>query len=395
MARKKHKSSSNSSSRIQAIPESMQTENEDSQEESTQPNAAASTPTQAPSKPEPQQTTTMKTVSSHQGSFFKGLMLILSASLLFSFQNVVTRVILSPSDLFGLFPGIILQGGLDNSLLILVLRTAIVLPIMIFLVAPRIHKNTWTDIKDLNKPENRSRFYSSIASGVFLFVSQLCIYIALGAIPAGIATTIFFIYPTITILLMWTIYKDRPSAILILAMLTIYIGGFMAIPEAAFNLKSGQNANFILGAGTAAFSGIAFAGYVVMIKSAKMHPAPFTIINFAIILFLGFFTLLLMDWKVDPTKWTELLLGTLILAGINLLGYLLNNSGVPIVGPAFASVIAASGPAATALMGFIFIAEKLSMIQTLGVFLVTLWVVGISIENMKRAAAAASAPPKK
>ena len=387
MARKKHNSRSSSTSpRIPAVTENAQTENEESQE-STQSNEATQTPPQ-------QQTATMKTVvSSHQGSFFKGLMLILCASLLFSFQNVVTRVILSPSDLFGLFPGVILQAGLDNSLLILVLRTAIVLPVMIFLVAPRIHKNTWTDIKDLNKPENRSRFYSSIASGVFLFVSQLCIYIALGAIPAGIATTIFFIYPTVTILLMWTIYKDRPSAILILAMFTIYIGGFMAIPEAAFNVKSGQNTNFLLGAGTAALSGIAFAGYVVMIKSAKMHPAPFTIINFAIILFLGFFTLLLMDPKVEPSKWTELLIGAVILAGINLLGYLLNNSGVPIVGPAFASVIAASGPAATALMGFIFIAEKLSMIQTLGVFLVTLWVVGISIENMKRAAAAA--PPKK
>jgi drug/metabolite transporter (DMT)-like permease len=316
----------------------------------------------------------------------KGLILILTSSLLLSFQNVVTRVILSPKSLFGFFDGVILEKSFSNSLLILVLRCIIVLPIMAFLVAPRIYKNTWDDIKSLPKPENKVRLKSVISSGLFLFVSQLCMYIALGSIPTGIATTIFFIYPTVTILLMWAFFNDKPSIFLIFAMVTIYIGGFMTIPPAAFTLKGEES--FILGALTAAFSGASFAGYIIMIKNAKMHPAPFTIVNFSIILILGCLILPFVDYRIDPNHLKDLIYGTLILATTTLLGYLLQNFGVPLVGPSLASVIGASGPAVTAVMALVLIDETLNVYQTLGVFLVTLWVLGISVENMKK-----NAPP--
>ena len=341
--------------------------------------------------PEPTTLPPSTPVPPHQHSHLtKGLILILISSLLLSFQNVVTRVILSPKSLFGLFDGIILNSSLSNSMLILVLRCAVVLPIMAFIVAPRLHKNTWQDIKDLNKAENKTKFYSVISSGLFLFCSQLCMYVALGTIPTGIATTIFFIYPTITILLMWALFGDRPSLPLVFAMLTIYIGGFMTIPAAAFTPKG--EGNFVLGAATAAMSGIAFAGYIIMIKNAKMHPAPFTIVNFSIILLLGGAILPFMDHQVDPLRNMDLLYGTLILATTTLVGYLLQNFGVPLVGPSLASVIGASGPAVTAIMALVLIDETLNLQQALGVFLVTLWVLGISVENMKKTAAP---PPKK
>jgi drug/metabolite transporter (DMT)-like permease len=207
-------------------------------------------------------------------------------------------------------------------------------------------------------------------------------YIALGSIPTGIATTIFFIYPTITILLMWYLFSDKPSLSLIFAMTTIYIGGFMTIPIVAFS--SNAESNFLIGAITAALSGVSFAGYIIMIKNAKMHPAPFTIVNFSIILILGSLILPFMEWQIDPARSTDLIYGTLILATTTLLGYLLQNFGVPLVGPSLASVIGASGPAVTAVMALILIGETLNLQQTLGVFLVTLWVVGISLENMRK-----------
>jgi drug/metabolite transporter (DMT)-like permease len=312
----------------------------------------------------------------------KGLILILASSLLLSFQNVVTRVILSPKSLFGFFDGVVLSKSYANSLLILVLRCLVVLPIMAFIVAPRIYKNTWSDIKSLPNPENSTRLKSVLASGLFLFFSQLCMYIALGSIPTGIATTIFFIYPTITILLMWYLFSDKPSLSLIFAMTTIYIGGFMTIPIVAFS--SNAESNFLIGAITAALSGVSFAGYIIMIKNAKMHPAPFTIVNFSIILILGSLILPFMEWQIDPARSTDLIYGTLILATTTLLGYLLQNFGVPLVGPSLASVIGASGPAVTAVMALILIGETLNLQQTLGVFLVTLWVVGISLENMRK-----------
>jgi drug/metabolite transporter (DMT)-like permease len=348
----------------------------------TSPNVEALEETST--SPDPAAPPTSAPVTSQHSNLTKGLILILTSSLLLSFQNVVTRVILSPKSLFGLFDGIVLNSSFSNSLLILVLRCAVVLPIMAFIVAPRLHKNTWQDIKDLSKPENKTRLYSVMSSGLFLFCSQLCMYIALGSIPTGIATTIFFIYPTITILLMWAFFGDKPSLPLVFAMVTIYIGGFMTIPAAAFTPRG--EGNFVLGAITAALSGVAFAGYIIMIKNAKMHPAPFTIVNFSIIFVLGLAILLQVGFEIDPTRNLDLVYGTMILATTTLVGYLLQNFGVPLVGPSLASVIGASGPAVTALMALFLIDETLNLQQALGVFLVTLWVLGISVENMKKSA---------
>ncbi len=324
----------------------------------------------------------VSSINAPENGLTKGLILILASSLLLSFQNVVTRVILSPKSLFGFFDGVVLTKSYANSLLILVLRCLVVLPIMAFIVAPRIYKNTWSDIRSLPLPENATKLKSVLSSGLFLFFSQLCMYIALGSIPTGIATTIFFIYPTITILLMWYLFSDKPSLSLIFAMLSIYIGGFLTIPLTAFSANG--EGNFLVGAITAALSGVAFAGYIIMIKNAKMHPAPFTIVNFSIILILGSLILPFMEWQIDQSRFSDLVFGTLILATTTLLGYLLQNFGVPLVGPSLASVIGASGPAVTAVMALVLIGETLNLYQTLGVFLVTLWVVGISLENMKK-----------
>ena len=106
---------------------------------------------------------------------------------------------------------------------------------------------------------------------------------------------------------------------------------------------------------------------------------------------LGLAILLQVGFEIDPSHTMDLVYGTLILATTTLIGYLLQNFGVPLVGPSLASVIGASGPAVTALMAFFLIGEKLDLQQGLGVFLVTLWVLGISVENMKKA----PAPTKK
>lgn len=327
--------------------------------------------------------TTSHSTASPTSNFNKGLIIILISSLMLSFQNVVTRIILSEKVVFGTFKmGGIISPSFGNSLLILVLRMAIVLPIMALIVAPRFYKNTWQDIKDLTKFENRNRFYSALGSGTFLFLSQFLMYVSLGNIPTGVSTTIFFIYPTITILLVWVFFKDKPQISLFFAMITIYIGGYMTIPPAAFAARG--ESNLLLGATTAALSGVAFAGYIVLIKIAKMHPAPFTVVSFSTILTLGVLILPLVEFNVAPAMWTQLLIGAVVLAFTTLVGYLLTNVGVPMVGPAIASVIASSGPAVTALMALIIIHETLEPNQIIGVFLVTLWVVGISVENMKK-----------
>ncbi|OKH32443.1 hypothetical protein NIES2119_26035 [[Phormidium ambiguum] IAM M-71] len=340
---------------------------------SQQPPAASPAPTAAA-------TPTPTTPSPQTANFKLGVILVLISSLMFSLQNIVVRVLLREQNIFGLFKvGGFITPSPGNSLLILMLRMIVVAPLMAFVIAPLFYNQTWRDIRHLGQKSQFSRLLSVIGSGFFLFLSQFFIYIALGNIPTGVATTIFFVYPTITILLSWFIFRDKPTFLLVLATISIYIGGFLTIPS----FTTGARGNVGLGVTTAILSGLAFAVYVVLIKVSRMHPIPFSVVNFSTILFLAAIVLPFFGYQVRPTMWTSLLIGTLVLATTTLGGYLFTNIGVPLIGPPLASVVSASGPALTTILAFLIIQENLQLYQILGVVLVTVWVIGISAQNLK------------
>lgn len=340
---------------------------------SQQPPAVSPAPT-APATPTP------TTPSPQTANFKLGVILVLISSLMFSLQNIVVRVLLREQNIFGLFKvGGFITPSPGNSLLILMLRMILVAPLMAFVIAPLFYNQTWRDIRHLGQKSQFNRLLSVIGSGFFLFLSQFFIYIALGNIPTGVATTIFFVYPTITILLSWFIFRDKPTFLLVLATVSIYIGGFLTIPS----FTTGARGNVSLGVTTAILSGLAFAVYVVLIKVSRMHPIPFSVVNFSTILFLSAIVLPFFGYQVRPTMWTSLLIGTLVLATTTLGGYLFTNIGVPLIGPPLASVVSASGPALTTILAFLIIQENLQLYQILGVVLVTVWVIGISAQNLK------------
>lgn len=338
--------------------------------------------------------------------FLTGLILALLSSITISFQNIITRAILSPQSLFGLWEGQVLSPGAGNSLLILGMRMLFVVPLMGFILAPILYPNTWRDIKQLGNPEKRGSLWIVIGSGLFLFMSQFFIYIALGNIPTGVAITLFFIFPPVTAVLAWIMFGARPSFIFALATVTIYLGCFLTVSG---RLTGGApDGNLGLGIGTAIASGLTFAGYVILTqlsaRKLKLHPAPFSVINFSVILILAipfviygsgegnFFT-----WNVLAENWTALWTGSIALATTTLIGYALNNFAIPMIGAPLASVVAATGPGLTSLMALLFIGEGLGLNEWLGVLIVTLWVLGISVDNMnkqKKPAPVAPAPAK-
>ena len=338
--------------------------------------------------------------------FLTGLILALLSSITISFQNIITRAILSAQSLFGLWDGQVLAPGAGNSLLILGMRMLFVVPLMGFILAPILYPNTWRDIKQLANPEKRGSLWIVVGSGLFLFMSQFFIYIALGNIPTGVAITLFFIFPPVTAVLAWLIFGARPSFIFVLATITIYLGCFLTVSG---RLTGGApDGNLGLGIGTAIASGLTFAGYVILTqlsaRKLKLHPAPFSVINFSVILILAipfvifgsgqgnFFT-----WTVLEGNWAQLWIGSIALAATTLIGYALNNFAIPMIGAPLASVVAATGPGLTSLMALLFIGEGLGLNEWLGVFIVTLWVLGISVDNMtkqKKPAPVAAAPAK-
>jgi drug/metabolite transporter (DMT)-like permease len=319
------------------------------------------------------------------------LVLALSSAVVLSLFNVCLRILIksrNPRVVFGLFefPGVV-TPGFGNSLLILLMRLIVVMALMPIL-ATFLYPSVWKDIRRLFQSGDRALWSKVLGSAFFLFLSQVLIYLAIGNIPAGIAITIFFIYPIVTVLGSWILFGSRPSRVGFLAIVGITAGLILAgWPSFAAPAPGGGNVG--VGVTAALASGITFAGYVLLTQMAagKLHPIPFSLVNFAAIFVFSSLSL----WvplsenfapKIDQNVWPGLIVGGVVLGVLTLFSYLLNNFAIRFAGAALASVIGTLGPALTALFGFIIINEKLQPVAILGMAVVTLSVGAMSVERI-------------
>ena len=74
----------------------------------------------------------------------------------------------------------------------------IVVAVMAFM-ASFLYPRTWSDVRKFSRSGDRDLWLKVIGSGFFLFLSQVLIYIAFGNLSAGVALTIFFIFPSVTV----------------------------------------------------------------------------------------------------------------------------------------------------------------------------------------------------
>ncbi len=326
-----------------------------------------------------------------------GLLLIGLSTVLSSLYNVAIKAIFQPNaQILGAFQveGLI-SPTLGNSLLILMLRMMVVVPLMLVL-APMMHQRVWQDLQNLadsvrgnpspTKANTKRVLVLSIVSGCFLFLSQVLIYLAIGQVPTGMAIALFFIYPMISGLLSWFLFRDQPTLFGASALASIFLGELLLLSGSTIT-GIGNNS---LGSTTAIASGVSFAIYVILTRicAAKLHPVTFTLINFATMLFLCFIGLMLplpSSWSlvIDPNKLLELILSAFILGVMTLLAYVLNNVGIGKLGATRGAIVGASVPVLTVIFAGLIIQEPLQIVQILGILLVTFGAGAISLEKMR------------
>ncbi|WP_193195471.1 DMT family transporter [Nostoc sp. MG11] len=327
-----------------------------------------------------------------------GLLLVVLSTVISSLYNVAIKIIFHEgSQIFGVVEvERLLSPSLGNILLILTLRFMVVVPLMV-LLAPILHPRVWQDIQNLadsvrgnSTPANATTqriLVMSVVSGCFLFVSQVLIYTAIGQVATGMAIALFFIYPIVSGLLGWFLFRDRPSALGGSAIAAICCGELLVL---AGSLSTGMGNNISLGSSAAIISGAAFAGYVILTRicADQLHPVTFTLINFATMLLLSFICLMLPlpgEWNllVDPSKMLELVLSAFILGVLTLSGYLFNIFGTRNLGALQSPIIGASVPVLTVIFAGLIIQENLDIVQIMGVLLVTFGAAAFSLEKMR------------
>jgi len=335
-----------------------------------------------PPQPQPQ-----AGVKKDAANFWRGLILILLSTVALSIHNVVVRVIGTPSSIWGMqnVGGFIDIRILGNSLLILWLRMLIVLPLMVT-VAMLLYPPVWRDLKKFFLAGDRRPIFNVVGSGIFLFLSQVLIYIAIGKIGAGPAVTILFMYPIITVPLAWLLFGDRPTS-LRWGVMAVILAGIIATaqPIIAVTSKGWSPEGIVVAIG----SGVAFALYLLLMQLGfkKLHPIPVSLVQFFTIFTLSAVILIALGpdlgVQVLPQQRTGFVLSGILLGVLTLVGYLTNNFGVRFMGAGLASIIASIGPVMTAFLAWILIQNQLQPVQWLGILLVTLGVGALSFERMK------------
>ena len=321
-----------------------------------------------------------------QSAVKQGFFFALAAAAILALFNVVLKLMLQgdpPETLLGLvaISGVI-TPTLGNALLILLLRTlaiALVFP----WIASRLYGRTWTEIRRLVESRD-GRLWAMIGlNGLFLFASQVLLYLAIGAIPTGVAMTLFSLYPIVTVALSWLLWSDRPSLFRIVVMGFILIGGGLALPDGG--LAAGDRFGGTL---CALGAGVAFAGYLLTVQrgTKTLHPVPFTLLSFFCTFGLTCLGLMLglegAAFDIDPATRPELLIYGGGLGLLTLISYLLNNWAVRSAGATLAAIVSASGNALTAVLAWILIQETLKAGQWLGIGLVTASVMLLSAERL-------------
>jgi drug/metabolite transporter (DMT)-like permease len=252
-------------------------------------------------------------------------------------------------------------------------------------IAPRIHPPTFNELRSLWQLDKRPLLWRLVITGIVLFLSLTLLYIAISSATTGIAVTLFFIHPAVTVLLVWFAWGDRPSSLRIGIVALVLAGVFLVTPYPG-QLDLGS---VLLGTGSAIAAGLTFGTYSVVVQSClkpqagriTCHPIPFSIVNFLVALVLASMCLPWLQIDVALDQWLSAWVATLLCAIATLIAYVLNFYGIRWLGAATTSLVGACNPVLTCVLAWLVIGETFGLVQAIGVVLVAVGVATLSISD--------------
>jgi drug/metabolite transporter (DMT)-like permease len=318
-----------------------------------------------------------------------GILLVLVAALLLAIQNVALKIIVSPGEFLGLFPlGGWVRPTVDHALLLLQMRMLLTVPLMVVLT-PRLYDHAgqelgwfWNREALQTRPSHRHYALKVIGACTCIFLALVLLYVAISSLTTGVAVTIFFIHPAITVLLAWAVLGERVHPGQVGWIGLILLGLVLTAPAIAHGALQ-QN---WLGVGAAIAAGFAYSGYSVLTQLSLqrqpdqlvLHPVTFSLLQFITMLVLATLGLQLITIDIAPGMWAQIWSLSLVSAIAAMVAYILNNMGIQHIGAAKASLISSTTPILTALLAALLIRETLASRQILGIALVTCGIAALS-----------------
>lgn len=221
---------------------------------------------------------------------------------------------------------------------------------------------------------------SLLALSCFGAGTSLLLFAAYNYLPTGVATSLHFLYPTFVALLCFFLFREKLSKLNLLCLI-LSIGGIALL----FDL-SGSSLS-LKGILIAAASGLAWAGYIVLLGKARFSGAD----SFQIMFYDGVISCVLVllyalltggfSVSLTPAGWIAVILTSLVTSVFGLIFFAI---GVRKTSAQVSAIASTLEPITSVLVGVLFLHETLTFRSALGSVLILTAVVLLAVFEKKK-----------
>lgn len=218
-----------------------------------------------------------------------------------------------------------------------------------------------------------------LSLGLIYVCSAMGLQLGYLYMPTGIATVIHFTYPIYVILLLFLFYGQRPTLLVMLAILLAFVG-VLFITGVGSGVQPIPFGGFLI----VAVTGLAYASYMVIVNKSILQRMNNIKLSFYALLFCGIgFLIIAYFWGgiqpiPDAKGWGLMLLLAIlptVVANITLV------EGVKLCGSTLSSVLGALEPLTAVVIGILVFDEPLTPMHLLGIGLIICSVLIISLSG--------------
>lgn len=289
------------------------------------------------------------------------------------FQGIIYALLSSAS--FGMIPMFAvpaLRGGM-NTTSVLFYRMAFSAVLMgIFVLMRRADMRL-----------TRRQLFTIIGLSVFYMASSLFLLESYLYLPSGIATTIHFLYPVFVTMLMVSLFHEKLSGMMMVA-IVMAVGG-------VYLLSSGNSGGSVsmFGIGIVLITVVAYGSYIVGVKQTCASRVDGPAMTFYVLLFTAIqcgINVLLHGEGLQPIPGFRIGLDLVLLALIpTLVSNLFLILAIHKVGSTITAVLGCMEPLTAVGVGVLFLGEEVRGLQYLGIVIILTAVALVILGNRKKA----------
>lgn len=256
-----------------------------------------------------------------------------------------------------------------NTLSVLLLRYGLALPmiaLMIFLRG-RSFRVAWNSLLGI------------VWLGILMSTSSLTLFVSYNYMPAGIASSILFVYPILVALIMTLFYKEKLTMQTLLCLLLALSGIVML-----YNVGDGETLS-LAGTVIVLISALSYAVYMVEINKPRMAGiATLTILFYLLIAGILIFSVIMIAGSAMgvarlrltlPDTWYLWLDAVALALFPTVVSLVCTTRSIQIIGPTPTAILGALEPVTAVVMGVIFFDEGMTAREAFGI---TMIVVAVS-----------------